>query len=86
MSMVQRCSTITGMLGILCLGVFWSALLVPDRTEALLRPYGMYIWLSTLASAVVLTIVAGLLGSRRWFVVSALGAVTFAGFFVRVLS
>jgi hypothetical protein len=59
---------------------------MPARADALLRPYGLYVWLVVLASALVLTAVAAILGSKRWFVVTALGAITFAGFFVRVLT
>ena len=86
MSRQIRRSTITGAVGALCLGVFWFALLMPARADALLRPYGLYVWLVVLASALVLTAVAAILGSKRWFVVTALGAITFAGFFVRVLT
>lgn len=86
MIMARRSSTITGVFGIMCLGVFWLVLLVPARADALLRPYGLYVWLAVLASAVVLTVVAAILGSKRWFVVTALGAITFVGFFVRVLT
>ncbi len=82
----NRSSTITGVCGILCLGMFWLALLAPKRVDALLQPYGLYVWLGILAAAVLLTTVAAILGSRRWFVVTALGAITFAGFFVRVMS
>ena len=85
MTTALRGSTITGVFGILCLGVFWLALLVPARADALLRPYGLYVWLGVLAAAVVLTIVAAILGSKRWFVVTVLGAITFAWFVVRVL-
>ena len=74
------------MIGILCLGVFWLAVLVPKRADALFRPYGLYVWVAVLASAVALTAVAAILGSKRWFVVTALGAIAFAGFFVRVLT
>jgi hypothetical protein len=86
MSQQIRRSTIAGAVGVVCLGVFWFAILIPKYADALLRPYGLYVWLAVLASAVLLTAVAAILGSKRWLVVAALGAITFAGFFVRVLT
>jgi hypothetical protein len=83
---VRRRGTIAGVLGILCLTLFWLALLAPQRVDALLRPYGLYVWIGVLAAAVVLPTVAAILGSRRWLFVTALGVMTLAKFFARVMS
>jgi hypothetical protein len=85
MTTTLRTSTLTGVFGTVCLGVFFLALPIPERADEFLRPYGLYAWLSILVAAVVLTTIAAILGSKRWFVVTALGIITLVWFSLRVL-
>jgi hypothetical protein len=83
----RRASQVTGLLGAMCLILFWSALLAqPERVDAFLRPYGLYISFGVLAAAVVLPTVAAILGSRRWLFVTALSVLTLVRFFLGVTS
>jgi hypothetical protein len=75
-----------GVLGALCLTIFWLALLAPRGLDALFQPFGLYIWLGILAAAVVLPTVAAISGSKGWLVVTFLAAITLAKFFALALS
>jgi hypothetical protein len=86
MTEVRRYGALIGLLGVLCIGLFWLALLVPERADALLRPYGLYVWFGVLLGAVILPTVAALAGSKRWLIVTALGVITLVKFFLGVAS
>ncbi len=83
---VRRYSALIGLLGILCTGLFWLALLAPQRVDVLLRPYGLYVWFGVLLAAVVLPTIAAFAGSKRWLLATALGVITLVKFFLGVAS
>lgn len=70
----------------MCEAVFGLALLIPERADALLRPYGLYVAFATLLGAVLLPTVAAVIGSKRWLFATALGLVTLVKFFLGVAS
>jgi hypothetical protein len=83
---IRRYSTLIGLLGILCVCLFWVALLSPARIDALLRPYGLYVWFGVLLAAIVLPTFAALVGSKRWLFATGLAVITFVKFFIGVTS
>jgi hypothetical protein len=79
-------STLTGSLGIVCMGSPWLALLAPERVDAFLRPYGLYVWFGAQLAGVILPTIAALLGSKLWLFVTALGVTSLVIFSRAVLS
>lgn len=75
---------ITGWLGVFFLGAFWLALVAPQRVDALLRPYGLFVWFGVLIAAVALPTIAAMRGSRWWLVATGLSVITAVDFFLRV--
>jgi len=86
MTEIRRYSTPIGLVGILCVGLFWLALLSPARVDAFLRPYGLYVWFGVLLAAVVLPTIAALVGSKRWLFATGLAVITLVKFFLGVTS
>lgn len=86
MSARKRYSNTFGTLGILCIGLFWLALLAPERVDTLLRPYGLYVWFSVLLAAVLLPSIAAVIGSRWWLIVTALAVFALVKYFLGVSS
>jgi len=72
-----------GTTGVFCLSAFGLGLLAPEHTGALLRPYGLYVWLCILGAVVVVPTVAAIRGSTLWIPVAVLGAATLVTFFIR---
>jgi hypothetical protein len=81
-----RYSNIVGSLGILCGVLFWLSLLAPQRFDALLRPYGLYVVLGALLTAVVLPSIAAMTGSKRWLFATAFAVATLVKLFLGVTS
>ena len=65
-----------GLLSILIVGYFWFALLVRHAWQPVFPGAGFLV-IGTVVSALVMSIIAGAAGSRRWYFVSALAFATF---------
>jgi len=72
----SRGSTILGLLGAAFLILFWLGGLAPERSDALLRPYGLFVWSGVLLAATVLPTVAAIRGPKWWFLLAAVSAIT----------
>jgi hypothetical protein len=78
----RRLSNVIGAVGALCPIVTWLALSVPERADALFRPYGLYVLFGVLLAGVILPTAAALAGSKRWLIVTAFGLITLVLFFI----
>lgn len=80
-------SNLIGSVGLLCVALFCLALWgPPERIDALLRPYGLYVAFGLLLAAILLPSIAAITGSKRWLFVTAFGVVTLVKFFLGVTS
>jgi 1-deoxy-D-xylulose 5-phosphate reductoisomerase len=52
--------------------------------DALLRPYGLFIWLAVLGAAIILPTIAAIRSSKWWFLVVIVSLVTAGRFFLAV--
>ena len=74
-----------GWAGILCLAIYWTARLAPQVADTFASSsFGKFAALGTLFAGVLLTAIAAIRGSKWWFVVVALGAVTVADLYVHL--
>ncbi len=86
MTEADRSSTILGCLGGALLVLFWIGGLRPEYADALLRPYGLYVWFGILVAAIALPAIAAIRSSKWWFALAAISAFTAIRFFVLVMS
>jgi len=82
----NRRSTALGTAGVALLLLFWLGGLAPERVDALLRPYGLFIWFGVLIGAIVLPTVASIRGSKWWLLVSAVSMFTAGRFLIAVMA
>lgn len=82
----RRTGTILGCSGIVLLLLFWIGGLAPERSDRLLSPYGLFVWLGILLGAIALPSIAGLRGPRWWFVLATASVYIAIQFFVLVMS
>ncbi len=82
----NRTSTILGIVGAALLLLFWLGGLAPEKADALLRPYGLFIWFGVLLAAIVLPTVAAVRASKWWLLLSAVSAFTAVRFFFAVMA
>jgi O-antigen/teichoic acid export membrane protein len=76
----HRGISIPGLLGVVCIAFYWMILLVPRRVlrlDPVLEVIGPFGWLMVLGM-ILLPIVAAKRGSKWWFAVAAVGAITLA--------
>ena len=67
----MRTITVLGALGpALLLSFCVAAKFFPSKSDNLLRPYGLFVWLGVLAGSVLLPIIAALRSSKWWFLVA----------------
>ena len=76
-----RTSMLLGVLGTALLLLFWLCSFLPRQMDALLRPYGLFIWLAVLAAAILLPTIAAIRSSKWWFLVVIVSLVTAGRFF-----
>jgi hypothetical protein len=79
-------SAILGAVGALLLLVFWLSTGWPKQADALLRPYGLFVWFGVLGAAIVLPTIAALRDSKWWFLLTAASSLTAMRFFLGVMS
>jgi hypothetical protein len=72
----SRSGNILGLAGVVLLGTFWLANLWPQRVDALLRPYGLFMWLVLLVAAIVLPSIAAVRSSRWWLILTCISLFT----------
>jgi hypothetical protein len=78
-------NTAYGLLGGTALLLFWLGTLAPKRTNSLVGAHGLFFWGGMLGVAIILPIVAGIRGSKWWFALVAVSAITTIGTFVLAL-
>jgi hypothetical protein len=81
-----RTSMLLGVLGTALLLLFWLSSFLPRQMDALLRPYGLFIWLAVLAAAILLPMIAAIRSSKWWFLVVIVSLVTAGRFFLAVMA
>jgi hypothetical protein len=81
-----RTSMLLGVLGTALLLLFWLSSFLPGQMDALLRPYGLFIWLAVLAAAILLPMIAAIRSSKWWFLVVIVSLVTAGRFFLAVMA
>jgi hypothetical protein len=72
----HRLNMILGLLGAALLTLFFLADLAPKRWDALLYPYGLFVWFGILLAAIALPIIAAIRGSKWWFLLASVSAIT----------
>ena len=83
--MSRHLNDICGLLGGIFLVLFWLGILAPERTNSLFGLHGLFFWGGILGVAIILPTIAGIRGSKWWFGLVALSAITTIGTFVLVL-
>jgi hypothetical protein len=81
----RHLNTACGLLGGTFLVLFWWGILAPRWTNSLFGLQGLFFWGGILGVAIILPIIAGIRGSKWWFGLVALSAITIIGTFVLVL-
>lgn len=85
--MTRRSANLTGIVAVFVLIVFWAAVkLAPEKVDALLRPYGLFVLFGVLLTAVGMSITATVRASKWWLVAVFLGLGSILRFFVGVMS
>lgn len=84
--MTGRASFPLGVLGGVLLVLFWLGGIAPERSDALLGPYGLLIWFGILMAAIVLPLIAAIRGSKWWYLLVLASAITAVRFYLLVMT
>ena len=76
--------TIVGLVGVLCLAIFWTARFAPEIADAyFLSTFGKLFLVGSLLAGILLTAIASIRGSKWWLVAAAAGAITLVDLYIR---
>jgi hypothetical protein len=79
-------SMVLGVLGAALLSIFWVSSFYSRQADALLRPYGLFIWFAVLIAAILLLTIAAIRSSKWWFLAVAASLATAGHFFLAVMA
>jgi hypothetical protein len=76
-------SNMLGLISILLVAYFWFALLTPHAWQPIFPGAGLVV-VAALASSILMSAIAGWVGSRRWYFATVAALVTFLFFGLRI--
>jgi hypothetical protein len=85
MTEARRDSKIFGLVGAVCLAIFWTARFVPDLADTFaVSTFGKFALFGTIPTAIVLATIAAVRGSKWWLALAVASVVTPADVWVRL--